>query len=224
MTVNRIPMPKNREPSPTSVGSRITGSKSAVQAICAIDAEESSQRNTNDVRQPNPPVSIPRNEDIDVSDCVKKDELVDEDMFEEFYRPLNEVERSETKEIKRAENPNVPFNRELEGVMVAAKPEAAVVLDRAGSVCASLCPAPSANEGSSMSNIVNNLKSDLHAAAPPAQDGISGVISSCNEMINSGTNFVKKNHLFCPLRTVSTWFDLELSSDGCMNVLLIQTC
>ncbi len=232
MTVNRIPMPKNRESAQD--GSGITdgmpgSSNTEVEAPHVLDTHESTDRINADVFLPRLPGSILHanaDGDIDISDGALDGEIAaGEDIFEEFYASRKELEQSTNPGMKSAKDLILPSNREIDGDTEAV-PE--VSCDSVGDQSApDVFLAASTNIESSigsfeMDKILKGSNCDLHAAASPADNGIKGDISSCNEMIDTGTNCIQKR-ADPPLRTICEWVGLVFCSEKFMAVLLIQT-
>jgi hypothetical protein len=231
MTVNRIPTPK-REPAP-DVSGKLGASNEALKALRGIDTQVSkSQRNTVGIALPSPTGStLDANVDegIDLSNGVMEREIVDEDIFEEFYAPRNGFELSKKHETKSAEN-LLPCKKELDNDMEAIVPEA-TAWDSVGDQLASdrtLCPAASPHTESQMGNsatesLLKDSDCDAHPGAFQVHDGIKEVNSTCNELINAGMNDMKTILTFCRRLLMNVLTSCHICRGVIQKLLLIQT-
>lgn len=211
MTVNRIPMPKNRESAQDGHG--MIGSNNAeVKPQCVIDTQESksdknstqeskSHKNSDCVALPGLPGSIlhtNNDKKVDISDGAMEEEIVGEDIFEEFYESRKELELLRKPGRKSAENLILPNRKELAKDMEAIIPEPTSFWDSGGDQVSTVFPAVTTIIESSIGNLametmLKDSNREVHAASSPAHDGISGGISSCIERIDAGTNCLKIN-------------------------------
>lgn len=221
LTVNRIPMPKNRESARDGPG--LFGSSNAeVTAPQKVDIHEStSQSKADDVSLP----SIRHANTDEGSDslyvAMEAEISAGEDIFDELYASRKELGQSTKPVTTSAEILFQPSNTEINEDSMKAVAEATGIRDTVGDQSASDCTvflaASTCIESSvgnlEMGTIMKDSNREVYAAASPANDGIKRENSSCNEMIDAGTNLIQE-HADPPLRTIFELVGLMFCRDN----------